>query len=68
MSSPYKVLIITTLASQSDSSVASVVVDFEHEISAEIAIEKLEKSNEDEGHHTFVRAIRLYRTQSESRI
>lgn len=66
MSGPYKVLIITALASQNDSSVASVVVDFEHEIGAEIAIKKLEKSNEEEGHHTYVRATRLYTPHSES--
>lgn len=66
MSGPYKVLITTTLNRQNNFLMTSVVTDFEYEIGAEIAIEKLEKSNEDEGHHTFVRATRLYTPHSES--
>lgn len=41
----------------------SVVVDFDDEIDAEIAIEELEKSNDEEGFSSSVRATRLYRTQ-----
>lgn len=66
MSSTYKVLITTTINRQNNYLMTSVIAEFDHEIGAEIAIGKLEESNDEEGHHTFIRATRLYNTQSES--
>ena len=64
MSGLYKVLITTTITRLGPPMMTSVVVDFDCEMGAEIAIEKLEESNGEEGY--YVRATRLYRTQSES--
>lgn len=66
MSGPFKLLITTTVNHQNNLLMTSVVADFDNEIGAEIAIKKLEKSNEEETCRSFIRATRLYIPQSES--